>query len=270
MKFNPLRRIHHLSKFSFAALLFLSFAGTLNLIRAQALPDSARNLTQSLNGDWHFKYIPSLDAGKDADFFQITFDASGWSKIAVPGNWEILGIIEPAYSEPEPGLGLYRRTFDVSEEWRGGRRVFLRLDGVGFGFRAWVNGKEVGVSQAGAFLPHTFDVTDSLKDGQGSENLLAVEVTTRPFGWEFDVNDDWALSGIFRDVKLFSVPAVYMRDLTVRTKLSDTVFDAKVGFGWKGEPKLAVFQGKDLEGRPRSGVTSPRPVRNSCCEESRL
>ena len=50
--------------------------------------------------------------------------------------------------------------------------------------------------------------------------MLAVQVTTKPLGWEFDVNDDWALSGIFRDVTLFSVPATHVPDVTTGTKLA--------------------------------------------------
>src|SRR4029077_20563919 len=50
--------------------------------------------------------------------------------------------------------------------------------------------------------------------------VLAVQVTTKPFAYEFDVNDDWSLGGICRDVTLFSVPDTHAQDLTTRTKLT--------------------------------------------------
>ncbi len=181
-------------------------------------PARADGFTQSLNGDWSFKYIPALEAGSDAGFFAPGFEVTAWKTIRVPGNWELQGFAEPHYAlELKDGLGLYRRAFRVPATWRAGRRVCLRFDGVAYGFDAWVNGRKIGASSASAYNPHTFDITDALHDG---ENVLAVQVSTKPLGWEFDVNDDWSLSGIFRDVTLFSVPAIHIRDVTTRTRLT--------------------------------------------------
>src|SRR6478672_794293 len=182
---------------------------------ANVLPIRADGFTESLNGDWSFKYIPGKDSGSDSDFSKPEFDASSWKKISVPSNWELKGFAEPKYAlELEDGLGLYRRTFRVPAGWRDGRRVCLRFEGVAFGFEAWVNGREIGKSSASAYNPNTFDITDAID----AENTLAVRVATQPPGYEFDVNDDWALSGIYRDVTLFSVPATHFTDLTTRTK----------------------------------------------------
>lgn len=177
--------------------------------------------TRSLNGYWRFKYVVGSDAGTDAEFFMPGFDASGWAMIRVPGNWELQGFAEPGYDLKglREGLGLYRRTFRVPREWRNAGRVGLRFDGVAYGFEAWVNGKKIGESSASAYNPHTFDITDALNPDPNAENTLAVRVTTRPLGWEFDVNDDWALSGIFRDVTLFTVPTTHIRDISTRTRL---------------------------------------------------
>lgn len=181
-------------------------------------PEKSPEFSQSLNGEWSFKYIAGLDAGADGMFHEPGFDATAWKTIRVPGNWELQGFAEPQYAlELKDGLGLYRRTFRVPAEWKGDRRVCLRFEGVAFGFEVWVNGKRIGASSASAYNPHAFDVTDALL--ADAENTLAVRVTTKPLGWEFDVNDDWALSGIFRDVTLFSVPAIHVADFNTRTKL---------------------------------------------------
>jgi len=168
-----------------------------------------------LNGTWQFKYLPSLDAGGDASFRQPDFDARVWGTIAVPGHWELQGHGTLKYASPDAGTGLYRTTFRVPEDWRG-RRVFLRFEGVLFGFEAWLNGRPIG-SWASGFNPCTFEITSALR--AGADNLLAVSVTTRSKGWEFDTNDDWALSGIYRDVVLFSTPATCLRDCTVQTRI---------------------------------------------------
>ncbi|RZA30580.1 MAG: hypothetical protein EOP92_34620, partial [Lysobacteraceae bacterium] len=185
---------------------------------AQApLPAQEPAFTRSLNGDWSFKYVAGSDAGADEGFTAPRFDASGWRSIAVPSNWELKGFAEPRYADTlEQGLGLYRRSFAVPEGWRG-RRVFLRFEGVAFGYDLWVNGKKAGSSSASAFNAHAFDVTDAVTLGAG--NLLAVRVTTRPHGVEFDLNDDWSLSGIYRDVSLFSLPATHLREFATATEL---------------------------------------------------
>ncbi len=216
-------------------------------------PEQAKDFTRSLNGDWSFKYIPSLDAGVDADFYQPDFNVSAWKKISVPSNWELQGFAEPRYdTKLADGLGLYRRTFRVPAAWRGSRRVCLRFEGVAYGFDAWVNGKKVGQSEASAYNPDTFDITDALQSGPNADNVLAVQVTTKPLGWEFDVNDDWSLSGIYRDVTLFSVPATYMQDITTSTKLTadgsaDLTVSATVNQpGAKLQGKLLAPDGKKV------------------------
>ena len=181
---------------------------------AQIYPDHDAGYAVTLNGNWQFKYLPGLEAGADAGFTAPAFDVRRWSSIAVPANWELQGHAEPRYGDQlEDGLGLYRRTFDTPSHWQG-RRTYLRFDGVAFGYQVWLNGKQVGASGASAFNRHTFDVTDFVL---ASNNVLAVRVTTKPLGYEFDLNDDWSLSGIYRDVTLISLPATHVQDINTRT-----------------------------------------------------
>ncbi|MYN06782.1 glycoside hydrolase family 2 TIM barrel-domain containing protein [Pseudoduganella aquatica] len=188
---------------------------------ASAYPSSEAAYTRSLNGNWSFKYLPSLEIGADGGFAAPQFDASAWATIPVPANWELKGFAEPSYAdELKDGLGLYRRSFRVPADWRG-RRAFLRFEGVAFGYEVWVNGKKAGESSASAFNRHTFDVSALLLPDSNADNVLAVRVTTKPHGFEFDLNDDWSLSGIYRDVTLFSLPAAYLQDYSTKTRLLD-------------------------------------------------
>ncbi|MFT4176991.1 MAG: glycoside hydrolase family 2 TIM barrel-domain containing protein [Luteolibacter sp.] len=176
----------------------------------------ASNFTQSLNGPWKFKLIEGLNAGADEKFYESGFNLSSWKSIPVPANWEIIGVVaEPGYRGGDEYLGLYRRNFKVPADWSENRRVFIRFEGVYWGFQAWMNGEKIGESNVGATLPHTFDVTDILK--KGGENTLSVQATTRPFGWEFDSHDDWALNGIYRDVTVFSLPTLHVKSVVART-----------------------------------------------------
>ena len=183
----------------------------------EALPASDAGLRQSLNGNWKFKYVASTNIGADEGFFEPRFTVAAWETLSVPSHWELHGFAEPQYADDvKKGLGLYRRSFSVPKSWRG-QRVFLRFEGVLYGFNAHVNGKPVG-EWASGYNPVTFDITDALSPGDAG-NELAVRVTTRSKGWDFDAMDCWALAGIYRDVTTFALPQVHLKDYTARTTL---------------------------------------------------
>jgi beta-galactosidase/beta-glucuronidase len=186
-----------------------------------------------LNGQWRFFYAPSIIAlppGFEATAFQ---DAE-WDTIPVPGNWQMLGYgrpnytnvaypypVDPPHVPQENPIGLYRRTFNVPAHWDG-RQVFLTFEGVDSAFYVWLNGQSVGYSQ-GSHMPSEFNLTPYLRQG---ENSLTVQV----FQWSdasyLEDQDMWRMSGIFRDVYLTATPAVHMRDVRIRTPLSNHYTDA--------------------------------------------
>jgi beta-galactosidase len=192
----------------FIAIALLVTAASLVAQPVDVHPVRSGPATVSLNGAWEFAYVagekparPSLNA-----------------TISVPGHWELQGFAEPVYGTKElpAGMGFYRRSFRVPSDWKG-QRIFLLFEGVLSGFEARVNGTPIG-SWASGYNPVTFDVTDHVKPG--ADNVLEVDVTTRSHGWEFDVNDCWALSGIYRDVTLFAVPPEHLKEYRTHTKLN--------------------------------------------------
>ncbi len=68
-----------------------------------------------------------------------------------------------------------------------------------------------------------FDLTQYLKPGK---NLLAVEVYRYSAGSYLEDQDMWRLSGIFRNVTLWSAPQVHIRDFSVKTDLDAQYKDA--------------------------------------------
>ena len=193
----------------------------------------------SLNGPWQFLMtkVPEdapVDFHTDASFE----DASGWSEVEVPGNWQLQGFDKPIYTNVKmpwsndlyPGVpkddnptGCYRRTFDVPAEWEG-REIFVTFGGVESAFYLWVNGQEVGYSQ-GCRLPAEFDVTKYVRAGK---NTIAAKVFRFSDASWLDDQDHWWLSGIYRDVTLYSVPKTFIRDYTVRTQLDKSYADAEL------------------------------------------
>jgi len=206
--------------------------------------------TISMNGLWDFKYLPSSDISTDSLFFNPTFDTSSWKKIATPGSWELQGFATPFYGKNlKEGTGLYRCDFSVPADWKG-KSVYLVFDGVQYGFKIWVNGQYVG-SFTSSFNRSIFDISSFVQPEKS--NLLAVRVSTRPKGWEFDTNDCWSLSGIIRDVTLFSLPPSHIRDVVVKTvlKKGDATLSVSAFIDANKDFKKLSVQGKlfDPEGK---------------------
>ncbi len=196
-----------------------------------------------LNGAWKYHWSPTVeehDASAKA-FFSPSFDDSEWGTIPVPSNVELQGYGTPIYRSAgyafvmnpprvtdEPGsdwtayaerspVSAYRRTFTVPDDWAG-RNTFITFNGVDSAFAVYVNGQEVGYSQDSR-TPAEFNITTYLKPGQ---NLLAVEVYRWSDGSYLEDQDMWRLSGIFRDVYLWSAGELDLRDIKIRASLDDT------------------------------------------------
>ncbi len=205
---------------------------------------TASKYYRDLNGRWKFNFSlePSV---RPKDFYKIVYDVSGWDDIEVPSNWELYGYGTPIYSnvrypfaknppfvmgrppdnftaanEPNP-VGSYRRTFSIDNAWKD-RQVYIHFDGVQSAFYIWINGRKVGYSQ-GSRTPAEFNITRYL---QGGENILAAEVYRWSDGSYLEDQDFWRLSGIFRDVYLFSTADLHIRDFQVKTILDDKCKDA--------------------------------------------
>jgi len=208
------------------------FPGTSPWLRT-ARKNSAFHL--SLTGKWKFHWVPK-PTDRPVDFYKPGYDVANWAEIPVPSNWQMHGYGIPIYvnikypfSPAKPPkiphdnnpVGSYRRTFNVPDNWDG-RHVFLHFDGVDSAFYVWVNGRKVGYSQ-GSRTPAEFNITPYLKPG---ENMLAVEVYRYCDGSYLEDQDFWRLSGIFRDVYLFSTADLHVRDFWVQTDLDDDYKDA--------------------------------------------
>lgn len=193
---------------------------------------SARYL--SLNGIWKFAFA-EVPEKRIHNFYQTDFDAGSWADMPVPSHWQFHGFDYPQYTnirypwaESEPDLlppfaptkynpvGSYIRTFNVPESWNG-QPVYLSFQGVESAFYVWLNGELVGYSED-TFTPAEFDITPYLIEG---ENKLAVEVYRWCDASWLEDQDFWRLSGIFRDVYLYTKPKVNISDFFVRTNLDE-------------------------------------------------
>lgn len=198
----------------------------------------------NLDGTWKFHWV-DWPQKRPVDFYKPAYDVSHWADIAVPSSWQVLGYGTPyysnftyifqkdfprvmsappvswtAYQERNP-VGSYRRDFTVPREWDG-RRIFITFDGVDAGFFLWVNGRKVGYS-VNSRNAAEFDITSYVRPGN---NVLAMEVYRFTTGSYLEDQDMWRLSGIFRNVSLWSTPQEHIRDFFIRTDLDNNYKNA--------------------------------------------
>jgi len=191
---------------------------------------------KSLNGTWRFRYLinPSLTP---EDFPADSINESRWTNITVPGNWQLQGNFDPPvftnikhpFRADPPHVpqdynptGLYRKTFTVPGEWNG-RQVFLHFEGVQSNATVYLNGKKVGYNEDG-MTPAEYNITKMLRPG---DNLIAVQVLNWSDGSWLEDQDFWRLSGIYRDVYIYSTPSQHIRDYFATTDLDAQYKDAE-------------------------------------------
>ncbi|WP_347175079.1 glycoside hydrolase family 2 TIM barrel-domain containing protein [Polaribacter uvawellassae] len=220
------------------------------------------NRYYSLNGDWKFNWVK--DPKKRPTSFQnVDFDDSDWETIPVPSNWEVEGYGYPIYLDERypfttkwPNaptdynpVGTYRKEILLDEEFLS-EDIILHFAGAKSAMYVYINGKYVGYSQ-GSKTPAEFNVTKHLKEGK---NLIALQL----FRWSdasyLESQDMLRMSGIERDVYLYTRPKVFIADFHAKTTLDDSynngIFNGDVRVsnntmdGVKKNIQLEIFDGE--------------------------
>lgn len=193
----------------------------------------------SLNGTWKFHWVQD-PTQRPQDFYKIDFDDRNWTSFPVPANWELNGYglpiyvnhpfeftghakrgaqLNPPFDIPEHNnpVGSYRKKLMIPSSWDG-RQVFIHLGAVKSAFFIWVNGQKVGYSEDSKMAAE-FDITPYIKPG---ENLVALQVFRWSDGSYLEAQDMWRISGIERDVYVYSLPKLAVRDFKVAALLDST------------------------------------------------
>ncbi len=232
------------------------FFESLESMEAGLRAGGTMELRQSLDGTWKFAYGACPDERK-ADFYQTDYDLGTMEEIQVPGHIQTQGYDKRQYintmypwdghSELRPPkidweynpVASYVKEFDLKEALKG-KRVFVSFQGVETAFYVWLNGVFVGYSED-SFTPADFELTDLMKE---TGNRLAVEVYKRSSASWIEDQDFFRFSGIFREVYLYGVPGIHVRDLFVK---ADLVTDAN------GQPADAVERDVPGAGEEKKG-----------------
>ncbi|MDR2949832.1 MAG: DUF4981 domain-containing protein [Prevotella sp.] len=185
-----------------------------------------------LNGTWKFYFVDGYK-NLPSDITDTNKSLSGWTDIKVPGNWELQGHGEAFYVNqpyefatynPTPPLlpeenpvGVYRRDIDIPADWMS-RDIYLHLAGAKSGVYVYVNGKEVGYSEDSKD-PAEFLINPYLTAGK---NVLTLKIFRWSTGSWLECQDFLRVSGIERDVFIWSQPKTAIKDFRVVSTLDDT------------------------------------------------
>ncbi len=195
---------------------------------------------ESLNGLWKFHYARNYEASIKG-FEREEYSCKSWEDIHVPAHIQMEGYDVPQYAntqypweghdEIHPGeipeyfnpVASYVKYFTVPERMKG-KRLFISFQGAESGLALWLNGTFVGYSED-SFTPSEFELTEYVKDG---ENKLAAQVFKWTASSWCEDQDFYRFSGIYRDVYLYTVPRVHVRDMMIRAVPDETLKKAEL------------------------------------------
>ncbi len=184
---------------------------------------------KNLNGEWEFNWVKDPKQ-RPIKFHNIDFDSRDWTTIPVPANWEVEGFGNPIYLDERypfttkwPNaptvynpVGTYRNVVTLTEEFLS-EDVILHFAGAKSAMYVYINGTYVGYSQ-GSKTPAEFNISEYLLKGK---NLIALQL----FRWSdasyLESQDMLRMSGIERDVYLYTQPKLFISDYYAKTSLSN-------------------------------------------------
>lgn len=229
----------------------------------------------SLNGIWKFNFVNDATS-RPVDFWKKDFNDKGWSKIQVPGVWELNGFGDPIYvntgypwrngfeSNPpevptkDNHVGTYRREIMVPASWKG-KEIFAHFGSVTSNIYLWVNGKYVGYSEDSK-LEAEFDLTKYIVPGQ--KNLIAFQVFRWCDGTYLEDQDFFRFSGVGRDCFLFARDKKRIADIRVTPDLTDNytngALDIDLTLSGNGLVNLDLF---DANGNKVASTTARKSGR---------
>ena len=211
---------------------------------------------ESLNGTWKFHYARNYQQTIPG-FEKEEYCCKSWEDMYVPAHIQMEGYDIPQYTnipypwegrdDIKPGeipeyfnpVASYVKYFEVPERMAG-KRLFVSFQGAESGLAVWLNGKFVGYSED-TFTPSEFELTEYLKDG---ENKLAVQVFKWTASSWCEDQDFFRFSGIYRDVYLYTIPEVHVRDMEIKAIPDETLKKAPLKVRLEmmgGEGGKAVF-----------------------------
>ena len=187
-----------------------------------------------LVGEWHFNWVRSANQ-RPVDFWRTDYVEAAWSRMQLPGVWELNGFGDPVYvntgyawngraknTPPVPPtennhVGTYRKFLQIPSEWKG-QQMIIHFGSVTSCLYLWVNGKFVGYSEDSK-LECEFDLTEYLQPGK--RNLIAFQIYRWCDGTYLEDQDFFRFSGVARDCYLYTRPVKHIEDVSITPDLDE-------------------------------------------------
>ena len=203
-----------------------------------------------LNGTWAFLFYEraeyvhrGLEKGAYiTPDFDPTQDISRWDSIYVPGNLELQGRYGEGYGVPvyvnmknefpsDPPhapraynpTGVYARDIEIPDSWSK-RRTFIKIGAASSAVELYVNGEFAGYSEDSK-TPAEWEIDDLVHNGK---NRICIILHRWSDGSYLECQDMWRMSGITRDVTLYSLPTDYIENYTVDAFLDTADYEQGV------------------------------------------
>ncbi|MEN1680438.1 MAG: family 43 glycosylhydrolase [Planctomycetota bacterium] len=204
-------------------------------------PQLQRDVWTNLNGYWDYTVTPGARRKSPRKWKgKILTPFCLESKLS--GVQELLAANEALW---------YRRT--ISGKPRAGLRRILHFEAVDYRCEVFVNGESVGRHRGGN-TPFSFDVTDTLRDG---DNELVVRVVDETQGYQLKGKQSrnprgiryTQVSGIWQTVWSEDVPASHLRDLKIATDPKQGSITVRPVTTGKGSFSVVVKDGDSVVAR---------------------
>lgn len=198
----------------------------------------------NFNKNWIFTLDNNLEAYNTYGLLKYTgafgaaarfYQNSNWQKVDLPHDWTITlpknirantftgardntrhhRFATEIHSDTKEvyNVGWYRKEFEIDEETRANKRVFLEFEGVFRNASFWVNGVYIDTHFSG-YTGFIFELTDHLVTGQ---NSVAVRVDSeQPEGWFYEG------AGIYRNVYMYIGEPCYFKAEQTVVKANNT------------------------------------------------
>jgi beta-galactosidase len=139
----------------------------------------------------------------------VNFSDAGWQPVSLPHTWNAHDPFDdvPSYRR---GIGWYRKHLRLADSLKG-KRLFLAFEGANQVADVYVNGAFAG-EHRGGYTAFTVDATKLVRfDGNGNENVIAVQVSNAHDPFIPPLSVGYALyGGIYRDVWLVATDSVHV------------------------------------------------------------
>ena len=170
---------------------------------------------ESLNGNWNYtvdqydtclrqRWFEEIYYDDCGNTLPVDFSFDGWDMMSLPCSWNVTDKMYLLYD----GSMVYTKKF-IYEKQNDDEHMILKIGAANYLCRVFINKQYVGMHRGGS-TPCYFDITEFLQH----DNRIIIQVdSTRRSNQVPTMNTDWFnYGGIYRDIDLFRVPKIHIKD----------------------------------------------------------